>query len=133
MEYFRAKLTRTLIDFFGEDDRRIEHALRVLYHAERIAEAHAAADSDILIAAALLHDVGIKLSEERHGFNNGETQERYGPPVAERLLQAVGFPADKIEIVTRIIGNHHSPSRYGYPELAILKQADGIVNTREKI
>ena len=34
----------------------------------------------------------------------------------------------KTEIVCNIISNHHSPSRYDYPELEVLKQADMIVN-----
>jgi hypothetical protein len=40
----------------------------------------------------------------------GKTQEEYGPPEAERLLLALGFPHDKTEKVKQIIGNHHSTS-----------------------
>ena len=85
-------------------------------------------DEEIVIASALLHDVGIKVSEEKHGYNTGKTQEEYGPAVAEGLLASINFHSDKIEIVKNIIGNHHSPSRYDYPELALLKEADQIVN-----
>ena len=132
MKYLRAQLIRALANYFGSDDRRIEHALRVLHHAERIMDDHPGCDADIVIAAALLHDAGIKVSEEKLGYNNGKTQEEYGPPVAAELLNSIGFPADKIEIVKNIIGNHHSPSRYDYPELTILKAADQIVNKDEK-
>ena len=131
MEYLRAQLCRILVDYFDTDDRRIEHALRVLYHAERIMEAHPECDPEILVAAAVLHDVGIRVSEEKHGYNNGKTQEEYGPPVAERLLDTIGFPSEKTAVVKDIIGNHHSPSRYDYPELAVLKEADRIVNREE--
>ena len=124
---------RVLAEYFGSDDRRIEHALRVLHHADRIMDDRAGCDADIVIASALLHDVGIKVSEEKHGYNNGKTQEEYGPPLAEDLLNAIGFPPDKTEIVKNIIGNHHSPSRYEYPELAVLKEADQIVNRDEKV
>ncbi|MFA6292089.1 MAG: HD domain-containing protein [Victivallales bacterium] len=133
MKYLRAKITRVLIEYFGADDRRIEHALRVLHHADNIMANRPSCDQEIVIASALLHDVGIKVSEEKHGYNNGKTQEQYGPPVAEKLLKSIGFPAGKIEIVKDIIGNHHSPSRYDYPELAVLKEADQIVNRDEKI
>jgi HD superfamily phosphodiesterase len=132
MKYLRAKLTRVLIDYFAGDDRRIEHALCVLQHAERLMGEYAGCDPDIVIACALLHDVGIKVSEAKHGYNNGETQEAYGPPVAESLLNAIGFPVDKIDMVKNIIGNHHSASRYAYPELALLKEADRIVNQDEE-
>jgi HD superfamily phosphodiesterase len=133
MKYLQAKLVRVLAEYFGSDDSRIEHALRVLHHAKRIMDEHPECDSDVIIATALLHDVGIKVSEEKHGYNNGKTQEEYGPPVAEGLLNAIGFPAEKIEIVKNIIGNHHSPSRYDYPELGVLKEADQIVNRDERI
>jgi 23S rRNA maturation-related 3'-5' exoribonuclease YhaM len=131
MKYLRAQLVRVLVDYFGSDDRRIEHALRVLHHADRIVDEFPGCDMDIVIAAALLHDVGIKVSEEKLGYNNGRTQEEYGPPVAEELLNTIGFPEEKTAIVKDIIGNHHSPSRYDYPELAVLKEADKIVNRDE--
>lgn len=133
MQYLRAKLARALIEYFGDDDRRINHALSVLHHTECLMDKFPGCDPDIAIASALLHDVGIKISEEKHGYNNGKTQEKYGPAVAEVLLKGVGFPAAKIEIVTHIIGNHHSPSRYDYPELALLKAADLIVNKAEDL
>ena len=104
----------------------------MLNHADIIMAKQPACDPEIVIACALLHDVGIKVSEEQHGYNNGRTQEEYGPPVAEKLLASIGFPLEKIEIVKQIIGNHHSPSRYGYPELAVLKKADQIVNRDEE-
>lgn len=132
MEYLRAKLTRVLVRYFGGDDRRIEHALRVLHHADQLMESRPGCDTDIVIASALLHDIGIRVSEEKHGYNNGKTQEAYGPPVAADLLLSIGFPAEKIEIVKNIIGNHHSPSRYDYPELALLKEADQTANRNEE-
>jgi len=85
-------------------------------------------DQDIVIACALLHDIGIKISEEKFGYNNGKTQEEFGPDVAEELLSSINFPGEKTIKVKEIIGNHHSKSRYDYVELVILKEADKIVN-----
>ncbi|MEI6645610.1 MAG: HD domain-containing protein [bacterium] len=133
MKFLRAKLARVLIEYFGSDDRRIDHALSVLHYTDCLIDKFPGCDSEIAIASALLHDVGIKVSEIKHGYNNGKTQEEYGPAVAEALLKGIGFPADKIEIVKNIIGNHHSPSRYGYPELALLKAADLIVNKADDL
>lgn len=131
MNYLRARLVRILVDFFGADDRRIEHALRVLYHAERLMPDHPGCDPEIVVASALLHDVGIRVSEEKLGFNTGKTQEEFGPPVAAAQLASIGFPPAKTAIVRDIIGNHHSASRFDYPELALLKEADRIVNSQE--
>jgi HD superfamily phosphodiesterase len=129
--YLKAKIVKKLVEFFGDDFRRIEHALSVLNHAERIAEGHSGWDYEVLIAACLLHDVGIKPSEEILGYNNGHTQEQYGPGEAEKLLREISFPEDKLKKVREIVGNHHSKSKYEYPELAILKDADALVNRLE--
>jgi len=131
MEYCRGKITKLLVDYFGNDFRRITHALEVLKHAEKIMEHTKDCDHELLIASALLHDVGIKVSEEILGYNNGKTQEEYGPPAAEKLLNSIDFPHDKTTKVCEIIGNHHSPPRYDYVELKILKEADRIVNRLE--
>ena len=99
--------------------------------AEKIMEKTEGCDYEVLVASALLHDIGIKQSEDRLGYNNGKTQEQYGPPIAEKLLGSIGFPSEKTRKVCEIIGNHHSPSRYDYIELKVLKEADHIVNKLE--
>ena len=133
MDYPRARIINLLVDFFGDDYRRIEHALRVQHHADNLIAGRKDCDEEVVVAAALLHDVGIKPSEEKLGYNNGKTQEEYGPPIVVDMLNKIGFPQDKIKRVKDIVGNHHSPSRYDYPELEILKEADRLVNTKEKI
>lgn len=131
MEYVKGRIIKVLVDFFEKDIKRIAHALEVLKYAEKIAEDKSGYDFDVLVAVALLHDIGIKPSEAELGYNNGVTQERYGPPIAEHLLKSIGFPDHKIKKVHEIVGNHHSPSRYDYIELEILKEADRIVNKNE--
>ena len=131
MNFCKGRIVKLLVDYFGNDFRRINHALEVLRHAEILAENRENRDAEVLIASALLHDIGIKKSEELFGYNNGQTQEELGPPIAEKLLNGIGFPAEKTRKVCEIVGNHHSPSRYDYPELEILKAADRIVNAQE--
>jgi len=131
MQYTEAKITKLLVNFFEDDYRRIDHAQRVLLHSKEIMSEKDNADADIVIACALLHDVGIKPAEAKYGYNNGKLQEEYGPAIAAELLQQIDFPSDKIEMVKEIIGNHHSPSRFDYVELEILKEADAIVNNAD--
>lgn len=131
MQHLKAKLVHALVHHFKDDYRRIEHAINVLHEAEKLSE-NQPIDHDILVSSALLHDIGIKIAEEKHGYNNGRLQEEYGPPLAQRILQDFHLETSKIEKICEIIGNHHSSSKYPYPELEILKQADGIVNKAEQ-
>lgn len=131
MDYCKGKIAKLLIDYFRNDFGRITHALEVLKHAEKIMENTENCDEEVLVASALLHDIGIKQSEEQLGYNNGKTQEEYGPPIAQELLKSIHFPPDKTRKVCEIIGNHHSRSRYDYAELKVLKEADRIVNKLE--
>jgi HD superfamily phosphodiesterase len=131
MDYCKGRITKLLVDHFGNDFRRITHALEVLKYSEKIMENTESYDYDIVIASALLHDIGIKQSEAILGYNDGKTQEKYGPPLAEELLKSINFPSEKTTKVCEIIGNHHSPSRYDYIELKIIKEADRIVNKLE--
>lgn len=131
MDYCKGRIVKLLADYFGNDFRRINHAMEVLKYAENIIGDEECYDYEVLVASALLHDVGIRQSEEELGYNNGKTQEQYGPPVAQRLLESINFPPEKIKKVCEIVGNHHSNSRYDYSELKILKEADRIVNKIE--
>lgn len=132
MPYLKGQLIKILADFFENDYRRIQHAVNVLQHAEILMESAPPCDGDVVLAAALLHDVGIKPSERELGYNNGKTQEQYGPPIVRELLTGIGLPSEKVRMVVDIVGNHHSPSRFDYPELAILKEADRRVNRLEE-
>ncbi len=131
MKFLKGRIVKLLVDFFEDDFRRIEHALAVLKEAEALMEKRSDCDADVVVAAALLHDAGIKPSERELGYNNGKTQEKYGPPVVRELLGKIDFAPSSIQKVAEMVGNHHSPSRYDYPELEVLKEADRIVNRRE--
>lgn len=127
-EQLKGRLVKAMANFFEYDYRRITHAIEVLKYAEQIVVNYPEADEEVVIASAIFHDVGIKPSEAELGYNNGKTQEYYGPPIAITLLKENDFPAEKIEKVAQIVGNHHSASGYDYVELEILKTADRIVN-----
>lgn len=131
MNLILGQLTAELVRHFEGDHRRIQHAVRVLHHSLSLLDERGDCDEDIVIAAALLHDVGIKPAEAVHGRNDGPLQEQYGPPVADTILRRINFPEAKRQTVLDIIGNHHSPARFDYPELALLKDADRIVNKAE--
>jgi hypothetical protein len=112
---------------FGEDARRIEHARRVTAWAERIM-ADEGGDADIIIGAAVLHDIGIHEAERKYGSAAGHLQEREGPPIARRLLAGLGFEPDAIEEICDIIAHHHSPGVLSTINFRVLYDADWLVN-----
>lgn len=130
MQYLRVKLLKSLISHFGEDDRRIDHALRVTAWAEKIRETEPG-DDEIVLAVGMLHDVGITEAEKRDGVSTGKLQEKYGPEIARGILNNIGFPPQKIEEVCAIVGKHHTPNGVDSPNFRILWDADMLVNIPE--
>jgi predicted HD phosphohydrolase len=113
--------------FFGEDRRRIAHALAVHAHAIRI-QAAEGGDRQTVVMAALLHDVGIVPAEALHGSSAGNLLEAYGPPVAEVILRRLGADEERIAAVKEIIAHHRTPGVIRTKEFACLWDADLIVN-----
>jgi len=116
---------------FGADERRIDHALRVLAHAEAILEDYPA-DRDIVVAAAILHDIGIQEAERKHGSSAGKWQEVEGPPVARRILEQLDADEPFIATVCALVGNHHSARGKLTPEFNVLWDADWLVNLADE-
>jgi putative nucleotidyltransferase with HDIG domain len=116
---------------FGDDRRRIAHALEVLRIAEEIA-ASEGGDPLIVKAAAVLHDIGIHEAERKHGSAAGKYQEIEGPPIARRILEKLGLAEAVIEHVCRIVGSHHSARDIDTPEFRAVWDADRLVNFGEE-
>ena len=112
---------------FGDDRRRINHALAVLKYAERIYTVEGG-DSNVVTAAAILHDIGIHEAEHKYGSAAGKYQEIEGPPIAKRILEEEEFPCKTIEHVCKIIANHHSAKDIDTLEFRIIWDADWLVN-----
>jgi hypothetical protein len=114
-------------EFFGTDQRRIDHALRVLDYAMMI-QAEEGGDQQVVYSAAILHDIGIPASEEKYGSIDGHYQEKEGPPIAREILQRVGADARITDHVCDIIADHHSAKFMDTTEFKVLWDADWLVN-----
>ncbi len=98
----------------------------MLEFAERIL-AEEAGDPRVVIAAALLHDIGIRRAETMQGSSAPRYQELEGPPIARRILWGMDFGGDDADHVCRIAANHHSGG-LDTPEFRIIWDADWLVN-----
>ena len=111
---------------FGADQRRIDHALKVLSFAERIT-GREGGNRRVITAAAILHDIGILECERTHGSTAGQHQETEGPPIARRILDGLDFPPDAIDDVCAIIAHHHN-GKMKSQEFDTVWDADWLVN-----
>ncbi len=122
---------REMEAYFKADSRRIEHARKVTGYAERLLEAEGA-DRTIVVAAGVLHDIGIPLAEKKYGTATGKYQEIEGPPVAKAILTKLGFAPSQIDEVCQIIAHHHSPGKITTPNFKVLYDADWLVNLKDE-
>ena len=127
------KLTAEMREVFGTDWRRIDHAAAVLRHATRLLrEQDDSVDREVVLAAAVLHDIGIPACERKHGSAAGRFQEQEGPPIARQIMKRCGVAEETVDHVCRIIANHHSARNIDTPEFRIVWDADWLVNFREE-
>jgi HD superfamily phosphodiesterase len=127
----KEQLIQKMKDVFGQDTKRIDHALAVLKYAEQIHVVEGG-DPAVIIAAAILHDIGIHQAERIYGSAAGKYQELEGPPVAKPILEDSGFPTEKIDHICKIIANHHSAKNIDTIEFRVIWDADWLVNFPEE-
>ena len=114
-------------DYFSDDMKRIRHAHDVMKNAERLLETEDG-DYTVVIAAALLHDIGIHEAEGKYGSVSGKYQELEGPPIARKILTELGSEQSQIEEICEIIAHHHTPGKVLSNNFNILYDADWLVN-----
>jgi HD superfamily phosphodiesterase len=128
VENLKEQVVKQMEAYFGQDKRRTRHAHRVTAFAEQMLASEPAADSEVVIAAAVLHDIGIHAAEKKHHSTSGHYQEIEGPPIARRMLQALGLEESKIAEVCDIIAHHHTPGKIDSTNFRILYDSDWLVN-----
>lgn len=127
------KVINAAVAYFEKDIRRISHLLKVYGYAKMIGEMEQLDDFEMecLETAAVLHDIGIKISEEKYHSSAGKYQELEGPAVAETILNKLGFDSKLIERVKYLIGHHHTYDDIKGLDYQILVEADFLVNIDE--
>lgn len=126
-------LANAMIEYFGTDVRRINHFIKVYAFARSIGNSEKLSEYEqsLLEVTALVHDIGIKLSEEKYHSNAGKYQEIEGPAEAEKLLKALNFDNEFIDEVKFLVGHHHTYDNISTKPYQILVEADFIVNLYE--
>ncbi|MDD5952201.1 MAG: HD domain-containing protein, partial [Oscillospiraceae bacterium] len=112
----------------------VNHALKVYGFARGIgaSEGISPACMEILETAAVLHDIGIRVSEEKYHAFGGKYQQIEGPAIAREMLTDLGFSSPVIERVCYLIAHHHEYEKIDGMDYQILVEADFLVNIFEE-
>ena len=115
------------------DAKRIQHFLKVYEFARLIGKMEGldAHTQFVLESAAVVHDIGIHLAEQKYGSSSGKYQELEGPTEAGKLLTSLGWPPDVTERVSYLVGHHHTYHDIDGLDYQILVEADFLVNLYE--
>ena len=127
------RLYMEMIRYYQGDPKHIQHFVKVHSFSRLIGQGEGL-DEDtmyILEAAALVHDIGIKVGMEKYGRSDGKTQEAEGPAAAREMLTHLGFKEQVIRRVEYLVGHHHTCKDIDGLDYQILVEADFLVNILE--
>ena len=126
-------LKKSMIEYFSGDAKRIQHFIKVHSFAKLIGESENLDEHTqfILESSALVHDIGIKISEEKYGDSSGKHQELEGPAQAEKLLEKLGYDREDIKRIRFLVAHHHTYKNIDGIDLQILIESDFLVNLFE--
>lgn len=127
------KVIEAMTGYYRGDIRRINHFLKVYSYAKAIGELEQLEENtqEILEVTAVVHDIGIKVSEEKYNSSAGEYQQKEGPAIAGPMLHALGYEEDFIDRVCYLVAHHHTYHSIDGMDYQILVEADFLVNLDE--
>ena len=136
---YTSHMTRTeyelllrLVSFYKGNPGMIQHTIKVYTFSKMIAEGECVDEKtkETIALSAIVHDVGIKVAEEKYGRCDGKLQEKEGQEVAEKLLSDL-TDEDTIRRVSFLVAHHHTYSEVDGIDWRILLEADYLVNAYE--
>lgn len=134
MELQHAKLLTAITAYDKGAVHRAQHLVKVHGFAAAIGILEGLDQETLFIleTAAIVHDIGIPLSEKKYGSCDGKYQEMEGPAEAEKLLNQVGgYSPEQIQRVAWLVGHHHTYDNIQGMDYQILVEADFLVNLYE--
>lgn len=133
MDKISAAVALAMIQENEGDKKRIEHSMKVFSYAQTmgVLEELDPETQQILEITALLHDIGIHISEQKYSSSACSYQEFEGPLVAGDILRKMQLPDHVIERICYIISRHHTYSAIDGIDFQLLIEADFLVNSVE--
>lgn len=127
------QLITEMIQYYKGDPKRIQHFMKVHDFSRTIGLLEGLDEKTLFIleTAAVVHDIGIKVSEEKYGSCEGKLQEQEGSAIAKDLLQRLHYEPEIINRVCYLVGHHHTYKDIDGMDYQILVEADFLVNLYE--
>lgn len=127
------ELIMEMTEYYSGEPHRIQHFMKVFAYAKMMGELEGLGreEQKILETAAIVHDIGIRTSEEMHGDCTGKHQEELGPGVAREMLESLGYEERVVDRVCYLVGHHHTYTNIDGMDYQILVEADFLVNLFE--
>ena len=127
------KIIFEMIKYYSKDPKRIQHFLKVHSFASMIGRGENLDNNTqyILEIAAIVHDIGIKVSEEKYNSSAGKYQEIEGPSIAKDMLTKLGYDEKVIDRVCYLVGHHHTYNNIQGIDYQIFVEADFLVHIYE--
>ncbi|MGF6907396.1 HD domain-containing protein [Fusobacterium sp. PH5-44] len=127
------KLFLKMYEYYSGDSHQIQHFVKVHSFAKQIGILEDLDEEKLMTleVAAIVHDIGIKVSMEKYGISTGNYQEIEGPPIAEKILSELGYTKEIIDRVSYLVGHHHTYMNIDGLDYQILIEADFLVNIHE--
>ena len=128
------QLIMQMTEFNRGDAKRIQHFMKVYEYAHLIGKLEGldAETQKILDIASIMHDIGIRPSEEKYGRCDGKLQEQEGPVYARKMLEEFEeVSKEETDRVCYLIEHHHTYTGVDEEDYRILLEADFLVNAYE--
>lgn len=128
-----ALVINKMIEYYQNDPKRINHFLKVYSFCKAIGYGEGLDERTqyTVELSGVVHDIGIKISEEKYGSSAGKYQEQEGPALADKLLRQLNVENEIIERVCFLVGHHHTYNAVDGIDYQILIEADFLVNAYE--
>ncbi|MCI6008019.1 HD domain-containing protein [Oscillospiraceae bacterium LCP25S3_E10] len=128
-----ALVINKMIEYYQNDPKRINHFLKVYSFCKAIGYGEELDERTqyTVELSGVVHDIGIKISEEKYGSSAGKYQEQEGPALADKLLRQLNVENEIIERVCFLVGHHHTYNAVDGIDYQILIEADFLVNAYE--
>ena len=123
-----------MIEYYQGDAKRIQHFIKVYHFASLMGRLEQLNKETLFIleTAAIVHDIGIRICEQKYGLCDGKHQELEGPAEAKKLLLTTeNYTYEQIERVCWLVGHHHTYTDINDIDYQLLVEADFLVNIYE--